>query len=203
MKQLEKSLEAAESARSFEARSIRSVDRTVKDLQSQIDRREKIAASLEDDLNRQRERVGDLLKSIDDLQSVVSEKELITRRTERELKEEREKALRLERELEGWKGLRFERSVRGGSGSLRVPSSQLGSIRGRREGSVALSVALRGNSPAPSSIAAVPPITSSNADKQPSVEPEAETEEDEGKNIPPRALRRVSLRRVSNSKGFL
>jgi hypothetical protein len=173
-------------------------------LQSKIDRREKLAAGLENDLHRQRERVGDLLKSIDDLQSVISEKELITRRTERELKEEREKALRLEREIEGWKGLRFERSsVRAGSGVLRVPSSHIGSIRGRREGSVPLSIALRGVSPTPSSIAALPQTTSSNADKQPSVEPEVETEEDDGKSVPPRALRRVSLRRVSNSKGFL
>jgi myosin heavy chain 9/10/11/14 len=183
---LEKALEAAESARSTEARSIRTVDRTVRDLQSQIERREKLASSLEDDLNRQRDRVGDLLKSIDDLQSVVSEKELLARRTDRELREEKEKSLRLERELEGWKGLRFERSSTR-AGSTRVASSQIGSIRGRsvREGSMPF----RAGSPAPS--IAVPLV--SNADKQPSVEPETETIV-----VPAR-----QLRRVSNTKGFL
>jgi hypothetical protein len=64
---------------------------------------------------------------------------LAARRGERELREERERALRLERELEGWKGLRFERSSVRGPGSVRVPSwgSGVGSVRGRREGSVA------------------------------------------------------------------
>ena len=33
------------------------------------------------------------------------------------MREEKEKALRLERELEGWKGLRMERSQRGQAGS--------------------------------------------------------------------------------------
>jgi ribosomal protein S13 len=202
-KQLEKALEAAESARSSEARSIRSVDRTVKDLQSQVERREKLAASLEEDLNRQRDRVGDLLKSIDDLQTQVSEKELLARRTDRELREEKEKSLKLEREIEGWKGLRFERgSVRG---SVSVPSSQIGSIRGRsaREGSVPL---LRGASPAPSSIGALTTNGfGSLADKQPSVEPESSLLDVSGAGssttsvaVPTRALRRVS-----HTKGFL
>lgn len=37
---------------------------------------------------------------------------MAARRAERDLREEREKALRLERELEGWKGLRMERGVK-------------------------------------------------------------------------------------------
>jgi myosin protein heavy chain len=36
---------------------------------------------------------------------------LSARRAERELREEREKALRLERELEGWKALRVEKGA--------------------------------------------------------------------------------------------
>jgi myosin protein heavy chain len=59
---------------------------------------------------------------------------LAARRGERELREERERALRLERELEGWKGLRFER--RAGSGRGPSWGSGVGSVRGRREGSV-------------------------------------------------------------------
>jgi myosin protein heavy chain len=49
------------------------------------------------------------LKTIDELQSSDSTNQLSARRAERELREEREKALRLERELEGWKALRMEK----------------------------------------------------------------------------------------------
>jgi hypothetical protein len=175
-------------------------------LQGQIDRREKLVSSLEEDLNRQRDRVSDLLKNIDQLQSQVSEKEMLARRTDRELKDEREKALRLEREVEGWKGLRFDRgSVKGGTGTLRVASSQFGSIRGRRDGSLALgsvsgsvSGFLRGVSPAPSSVAL--PASRPYADKQPSVEPELAEGASE---ISVSSVVARPLRRVSNTKGFL
>jgi len=53
------------------------------------------------------------------------------------LREEKEKALRLERELEGWKALRMERSEMRRSGTFRAMSDLGGndSIRRRREGS--------------------------------------------------------------------
>jgi len=44
------------------------------------------------------------LKTIDELQSSDSSNQLSARRAERELREEKERALRLERELETWKG---------------------------------------------------------------------------------------------------
>ena len=44
------------------------------------------------------------MKTIDELQSSDSSNQLSARRAERELREEKERALRLERELEGWKG---------------------------------------------------------------------------------------------------
>ena len=50
---------------------------------------------------------------------------MAAKRAERDLREEKEKALRLERELEGWKGLRMERGVRGSS-------DWGGSVRGHR-----------------------------------------------------------------------
>lgn len=83
-----------------------------------------------------------LLATIDELQSSDSNNQLAARRAERELREEREKALRLERELEGWKGLRMERGnlVPARSGTLLAVSeidagSRRSSLRGGSDGS--------------------------------------------------------------------
>lgn len=68
-----------------------------------------------------RDKVDKLLKTIDELQSSESSVQLSARRSERELREEKEKTLRLEKELEGWKGLRVEKG------------SVVGSLRSRLE----------------------------------------------------------------------
>lgn len=69
-----------------------------------------------------RDKVDKLLHTIDDLQSSESSTQLSARRAERELREEKEKSLRLERELDGWKGLRGEKTSAG---------SAMGSVRSR------------------------------------------------------------------------
>jgi myosin protein heavy chain len=106
-------------------------------LQSQIDRREKQNTAISEDLGKARDKISSLLSTIDELQTSDSTNQLAAKRAERELREERERALRLERELEGWKGLRLERgSVRGGLAVPEILGSQSGgSVRGRREGS--------------------------------------------------------------------
>ncbi|CAG8931939.1 unnamed protein product [Penicillium salamii] len=109
IKELEAHLEDQETKHSSEQRSLRNVDRTVKDLQSQIDRRDKMNAQLNDDVNRARDKIERLLRNIEEIQHNDSDAQLLARRAERELREEREKALRLEREIEGWRGLRGER----------------------------------------------------------------------------------------------
>lgn len=114
--QLETHLEQQETKHNTEQRSLRNVDRTVKDLQSQIERRDKMNSQLNDDINRSREKVERLLQNIEELQQSDSETQLQARRAERELREERENALRLERELEGWKVLRAERGSAFGRG---------------------------------------------------------------------------------------
>lgn len=83
---------------------MRNVDRTVKDLQAQIDRREKSVTILSEDLSKSRDKVERLLQTIDELQASDSSSQLIAKRAERELREEKEKSLRLERELEGLRG---------------------------------------------------------------------------------------------------
>lgn len=88
---------------------MRNVDRTVKDLQSQIERRDKMNSQLNDDVSKARDKIERLLRNIEELQHTDSETQLQVRRAERELREEREKSLRLERELEGWRALRVER----------------------------------------------------------------------------------------------
>ena len=132
-----------EKSRNLEARSVRNVDRTVKDLQSQIDRREKSVAILSEDLNKSRDKVERLLQTIDELQASDSSSQLTAKRAERELREEREKSLRLERELESHRGLRVERGsvarseriaalsdYGGGGGSRRASSVRPPSVAG-------------------------------------------------------------------------
>lgn len=92
------------------------MDRTVKDLQSQIDRRDKMNSQLDDDVTKARDKIERLLANIEELQQSDSETQLLVRRTERELREEREKSLRTERELGSWKGLWGERSSTVGRG---------------------------------------------------------------------------------------
>lgn len=129
--QLEKQLEEQESRQSQSLRSVRNVDRTVKDLQLQIDRRDKINTQLTEDISKSRDKIERLLTTIDELQSSDSTNQLQAKRAERDLREEREKALRLERELEGWKALRMERGSFVGAG----PREREGSVAGSRRGS--------------------------------------------------------------------
>ena len=124
--QLEHQLEAQENTHSASLRSVRNVDRTVRDLQSQLTRRDKNANQLTDDVAKGREKIERLLQTVDELQAEEAKSQLGARRAERDLREEREKGLRLERELEGWKGLRMERGAGGKGGG----SEWGGSMRG-------------------------------------------------------------------------
>jgi len=128
--QLETQLEEQESKRNAEQRSMRNIDRTVKDLQAQIERRDKINTQLTEDLNKSREKIERLLQTIEELQSSDSQNQLQARRAERDLREEREKSLRLERELEGWKALRVERGSAAGRNGPMAALSDIGSRRG-------------------------------------------------------------------------
>lgn len=109
---------------------MRNVDRIVKDLQSQIDRKDKQNAQTEEDLHRMRDKADKLLKTIDELQASESANQLQTRRAERELLQEREKIARLERELDSWKNLRSEKgSVLGSvAGSIMSSSTRGGGM---------------------------------------------------------------------------
>ena len=129
MHQLETHLEAEETKQNTEQRSLRNVDRTVKDLQSQIDRRDKANSQLNDDVSKARDKIERLLANIEELQQSDSEAQLLVRRSERELREEREKGLRIERELDGWKGLWGERGSAVGRGPM-AAFSDVGSRRG-------------------------------------------------------------------------
>ncbi|KAI0552455.1 P-loop containing nucleoside triphosphate hydrolase protein [Xylaria curta] len=140
IQELETQLETQQNEYSKSQRSTRNVDRVVKDLQSQIERKDKQTTQLNDDVSRLRDRVEKLLKTIDELQASESTNQLTARRAERELRTEKEKALRLERELEGWKHLRMEKgNVNGGSVRFGTPALEGGSRRvsGMRNGTPA------------------------------------------------------------------
>ncbi|KAK3363290.1 myosin tail-domain-containing protein [Lasiosphaeria hispida] len=130
IQELEAQLEEQENERSKSQRSVRNVDRTVKDLQSQIDRRDKQNNQLQEDLGRMRDKLDKLLKTIDELQASESTNELSARRAERELREEKERAMRLERELESWKSHRMEKGSGLGS-SVAGSVLGVGSLRGK------------------------------------------------------------------------
>lgn len=66
-----------------------------------------------------------LLKTIEELQASESTNQISARRAERELREEKERAQKLERELDGWKGLRMEKGSVNGGGSMRMSLSGL------------------------------------------------------------------------------
>lgn len=126
--QLESQLEEQENDRAKSQRSVRNVDRIVKDLQGQIDRKDKQNAQTQEDLGRMRDRVDKLLKTIDELQASESSNQLQTRRAERELREEKEKCSRLERELDSWKTLRSEKGSVLGSVAGSILSTGRGGI---------------------------------------------------------------------------
>lgn len=98
-----------ESQRALSLRSARNHERTLRDLQIQISRRDSQVQQLRDDVAKSREKLVRSQQTIDELQAEETKSQLVARRAERDLREEREKALMLERELEGWKGLRMER----------------------------------------------------------------------------------------------
>lgn len=79
-------------------------------------------------MGRMRDKADKLLQTIDELQASESANQLSARRAERELREEKDRALKLERELEGWKSLRMEKGAGGGTGS--VMGSVAGSVMG-------------------------------------------------------------------------
>lgn len=84
----------------------------MRDLHVQITRRDKQAAQLASDVAKGREKIERLQQEVQELHAEEAKSQQAARRAERDLREEREKALMLERELEGWKGLRMERGAR-------------------------------------------------------------------------------------------
>jgi len=130
--QLEAHLDSLEQTRTTEARSVRNVDRTVKDLQAQIERREKSAQMLSDDLNKSRDKIDRLLQNIDELQASDSSAQLVAKRAERELREEKERTLKLERDLDTLRAVSRERehSVRRGGTLAALSDNGGGSRRG-------------------------------------------------------------------------
>lgn len=126
--QLESQLEEQENTRAKSQRSVRNVDRIVKDLQGQIERKDRQNAQTLEDLNRMRDKADKLLKTIDELQASESTNQLQARRAERELREEKEKASRLERELDSWKNLRSEKGSMLGSVAGSIMSSARGGV---------------------------------------------------------------------------
>ncbi|EGX95143.1 myosin-11 (Myosin heavy chain) [Cordyceps militaris CM01] len=134
IQELESQLEKHETEKSQSQRSTRNVDRAVKDLQAQVDRKDRQNTQLSEDVSRMREKVDKLLKTIDELQASESATQLLTRRAERDLREEKERTLRLEREVDSLKTFKSGGSLRRG-GSIRSRIDALGVIEDEEEDS--------------------------------------------------------------------
>lgn len=189
--QLETQLEAHEQEQAQSNRSVRNVDRIVKDLQGQLDRKDKQNGQLQDDVTRMRDKADKLLKTIDELQASESSTELTARRAERELREEREKGLRLERELEGWKSMGSSGSASGGSiagGSMRRTGTQ-GTFRSSILGHTASTATTR--------------TTLSTVSSASSATSSAATDPEQSPDIPKRKSSIGRARAPSMTKGFL
>lgn len=150
--ELEQALEQRGTEQRSRERSARGEGRAIKDLEAQVERRVKRERALEEELGRWRAKVEALLKEVEAVELGRGEESVKVRRAEREVREEREERLRVERELEGWKGLRMEKpggSLAGAgasSGRLRSGSGS-GSLRGLgREGSLRPGSAMSGRS---------------------------------------------------------
>lgn len=100
IKELENELRERDLMLNKENKTMRSTDRSIKDLQYQLSQRDKIKERLENELIKSDEKIQKLKKVVDELQSSESASQLAARRAEREARDEKEKSLRLEKELE-------------------------------------------------------------------------------------------------------
>lgn len=100
---LEKQLEEQGKKFAEDSRSLRSNDRSVKDLHLQLSQKEKHALKLEDEIGRNESKIKSLQKTVESLQGLETTHSLAARRAEREAREMKERALRMEKELEDWK----------------------------------------------------------------------------------------------------
>lgn len=126
-------------------RSQRTIDRTVRDLQDQLSRRDRTNAQLTSDISKAEEKASNLLTTIEELQGSDSTNQLAARRAERELREAKERCLRAEKELEGWKGLRMDAAAAADSSGIGSTLRRNGSFRaGSALGEIGMNGANRG-----------------------------------------------------------
>ncbi|KAF5092922.1 hypothetical protein D0Z03_002636 [Geotrichum reessii] len=109
--QLEKQLEEQADRYAEESRNLRSNDRSVKDLQTQLQQREKINSKLQEEVTKNESKIRSLQETVENLQGLETTYRLSSRRAEREARDYKETSLRLEKELEEWKN-RYHSSKR-------------------------------------------------------------------------------------------
>lgn len=115
-----------ESSRTKENRSARTSDRQLRDLQAQLEQKDRAHSQLQNDIDSSRDRIDRLLKTVDELQASDSDHSLAARRAERELQSEKERRLKMEKELES---LRDARADNENMGTTLSPSRAWGTGR--------------------------------------------------------------------------
>jgi len=78
----------------------RKTERTIRDLQNQLQERNKYKAKYEEDMERNESKIKKMKAQIEELEQSESNLQIAKRRIEREANEQRERASRLEKENE-------------------------------------------------------------------------------------------------------
>ena len=82
------------------------------DLRQQLETRTKQNTNLNRDLNNARAEISTLNAQLKDYQAAETSHQQALKKATREMQQERDRAQRIERELEGWRGLRMEKENR-------------------------------------------------------------------------------------------
>lgn len=101
--ELEKELQTQDRAKLEESRTIRTTDRTIKELESALSQREVAKKLIEERASKSENRMQALQKDLESLRDSDSANQLRARRAERDAADQRERALRAEKELERYK----------------------------------------------------------------------------------------------------
>lgn len=86
-----------------ESRTFRSNDRSVKDLQTQLIQKDKLASKLQEELDHNESKIRTLQETVENLQALETSLRLSSRRAEREVRDLKENSVRLEKDLEDWR----------------------------------------------------------------------------------------------------
>lgn len=101
--ELEERLHRQANEHAREILALKADSRSLKDLESQLESKERLISRLQEESAKGNDRIKQLIQTVDNLQAEESAHRIATRRADREARDAKERALRLEKELGDWK----------------------------------------------------------------------------------------------------